>query len=454
MVMISVFLCSWSLMAKAPSEVAKAIILKGNVSEVFMNDLGKKESRTLKRGDNIHEGAQITCDKSGFVKLLFFDKSQMMVSPGSSIEIKSFTKKKAGMISLLKGRIRSKVTKDRMKIDQEDTSKLFIKTKTAAMGVRGTDFQVIYNPNNDVTSLLTFEGAVAMAKIDSTMDSNRLGQAALESRLNSDQAVMVRRGQYSGSMPGVNRVSLPVKISPAQLEVLRGKNEVSSKKESPKKKSKQVVRSTVPPGLNPKKVATKKDAIIQKMAGDKLGVTSKDLNSDKLKDKYFENIKSEVPPEGIVNSKTGEHAPAAGGFIDTKTGLYVPPGKGDAFDPEAGVYVPGPEVGTIDSQTGDYVAPEGTQLADNGSLIKVNSSEGRGPASVGSSTVIKNVNQNDFFAESVKQDQSFQNEGVGTSIDFNDYKKETVINYNDNTNVLNRRTQDIERRKIKIEIKR
>ena len=454
MVMISIFLYSWTLLAKAPSEVAKAIILKGNVSEVFMNDLGKKETRTLKRGDNVHEGAQISCDKSGFVKLLFFDKSQMMVSPGSSIEIKSFTKKKAGMISLLKGKIRSKVTKDRMKIDQEDTSKLFIKTKTAAMGVRGTDFQVIYNPNNDVTSLLTFEGAVAMAKIDSTMDSNRLGQDALESQLNSEQAVMVRRGQYSGSTPGVNRVSLPVKISPAQLEVLRGKNEASVKKESPKKKSNQVVRSTVPPGLNPKKVATKKDAIIQKMAGDKLGVTSKDLKSDKLNDKYFENIKSEVPPEGVVNAKTGEHAPPAGGFIDSKTGLYIPPGKGDAFDPEAGVYVPGPEVGSIDSQTGDYVAPEGTQLADNGSLIKVSSDGGRGPASVGATTVVKNVNKNEFFAESVKQDQSFQSEGKGTSIDLNDYKKETVLNYNDNTNVLNRRTRDIERRKIKIEIKR
>jgi len=454
MVMISVFLCSWSLMAKAPSEVAKAIILKGNVSEVFTNDLGKKESRTLKRGDNIHEGAQITCDKSGFVKLLFFDKSQMMISPGSSIEIKSFTKKKAGMISLLKGRIRSKVTKDRMKIEKEDTSKLFIKTKTAAMGVRGTDFQVIFNPKNDVTSLLTFEGAVAMAKIDSARDSNRLGQDALESRLNSDQAVMVRRGQYSGSMPGTNRVSLPVKISPAQLEVLRGKNEVSSKKESLKKKGKQVVRSTVPPGLNPKKVATKKDDIIQKMAGDKLGVTSKDLNSDHLKDKYFENVKSEVPPEGIVNSKTGEHAPPAGGYIDSKTGLYVPPGKGDAFDPDAGVYVPGPEVGSIDSQTGDYVAPEGTQLADNGSLVKMDSSQGRGPASVGAATVIKNINQNEFFGDSVKQDQSYQSEGKGTSIDLNDYKKETVINYNDNTNILNRRTQDVERKNIKIEIKR
>ena len=45
---------------------------------------------------------------------------------------------------------------------------MFIKTKTAAMGVRGTDFTSIYNPSLQNTSVVTFEGDVRLAKIDPT----------------------------------------------------------------------------------------------------------------------------------------------------------------------------------------------------------------------------------------------------------------------------------------------
>ena len=441
----------------AAKEVAKAIILKGKVFESFVNQEGKTLKRVLKRGDNVHEGAKVTCDSGAFLKLLFFDKSQMMVSPNSTIEIKSFTKEKAGMIDLLKGQIRSKVTKDRMNINRSDTSKLFIKTKTAAMGVRGTDFQVIYNPKNTVTSLLTFEGAVAMAKIQDNV--KYLDQNSLESRLNSDEAVMVRRGQFSGSMPGQNRVTLPVKISPAQLEVLRGKDEVSQgKKDSKKKDKKKVVRSTVPPGLNAKKVATKKENIIQNVAEKKLGINKSDLQRDSLDNSYFEDVQTDIPPEGMVDTTTGAYAPPAGGYIDAETALYIPPEKGNAFDATTGVYVPGPEVGTIDPVSGDYLPPEGTKLSDNGQLVK--SGGTRAPASVGGNpkaNIVKNINQNGFHNNAPSHDLSYESQStkdVGTAIDFNDYKKETVIRYNDNTDILDKRTREIQRRKVRINVRR
>ena len=57
--------------------------------------------------------------------------------------VASFTKKKAGILNLIKGKLRSKVTKDYMNMSDKEKSKLFIVTKTAAMGVRGTEFQVI-----------------------------------------------------------------------------------------------------------------------------------------------------------------------------------------------------------------------------------------------------------------------------------------------------------------------
>ncbi len=458
--MIFIFSLSVASYGNSGAEVAKAILLKGEVSESYFDRNGKKQTRLLTKGSNVHEGAEVTCSSSGFVKLLFFDKSQMMISPNSTVEIKSFTKNDAGMINLIKGRIRSKVTKDRMNINNEKSSKLFIKTKTAAMGVRGTDFQVIYNPANTVTSLLTFEGAVAMAKLDSREDSNKLSNRALEARLNSSQAVMVRRGQFSGAMPGHNRVSLPVKISPVQLEKLRGTDEVSQGQIPPTKKpNSKVVRSVVPPGLDAKMVATQKDKIIESVAQKKMGLNKTDFKKERIKNAYYEKVESDIPPEGIV-SKSGDdaYAPAAGGYLDNQTGLYIAPGKGDAYDSNAGVYVPSPEVGSIDPRSGDYIPPEGTKLADSGELIKVRGT--RGPASVNGpkEIAVKNVMKNNFYDGGnarVISDSNIAAEGqVKTAIDFNDYKTETVVNYNDNTDILIKKTREVQRRKVKINIRR
>ncbi len=458
--LLTLFLLSLPIasFAESGAEVAKAIILKGKVSEIYYGRDGSKNTRVLSRGDNVHEGAQVECSNNGFVKLLFFDKSQMMVSPNSTVEIKSFTKSEAGMINLLQGRIRSKVTKDRMNITNSKSSKLFIKTKTAAMGVRGTDFQVIYNPSNSVTSLLTFEGAVAMTKLDGSKDTTRLSGRALEAQLNSAQAVMVRRGQFSGTLPGHDRVSLPVKISPVQLEKLRGSSEVSPTQVETKKRKSKVVRSVVPPGLNAKMVATKKDKIIENVAQKKMGLNKTDFKRERLKSAYFEKVESDTPPEGVIDeSGKGAYAPPAGGYIDNNSGLYIAPEKGDAFDSNTGVYVPSPELGSIDPRSGDYIPPEGTKLADSGVLVKVDST--RSPASVGGETpVIRNVLQNNFYGSddsSVIRDSSLPAKGeIDTAINFNDYKTETVINYNDNTDILIKKTREVQRRKVRINVTR
>ena len=70
-------------------------------------------------------------------------------------------KNEVGIITLLKGKIRSKVKKTKA----HSKNKFFVKTQNAALGVRGTDFQTIYNPENNVTNLLTFKGKVAMINV-------------------------------------------------------------------------------------------------------------------------------------------------------------------------------------------------------------------------------------------------------------------------------------------------
>ena len=125
------------------------------------------------------------------------------------MKIKEFPKSDAGIIQLMKGQIRSKVTKDYMNMKDKNKSKLFIKTKTAAMGVRGTDFQVNYNPINEATSLVTFEGNVVMAQL-TNLGEMAVTQNNLEQVVSSDQAVSVKKGQYSGASPKTPRANKSV----------------------------------------------------------------------------------------------------------------------------------------------------------------------------------------------------------------------------------------------------
>jgi hypothetical protein len=78
----------------------------------------------------------------------------------------------------------------------------------------------------------------------------------------------------------------------------------------------------------------------------------------------------DIPPEGFMNAKTGEHAHASGGYIDVDTAIYIPPPPGSTFDPNTGVYIPPKEYGDFDHHTGEYIAPEGFTLDHEGEFHK------------------------------------------------------------------------------------
>jgi len=77
------------------------------------------------------------------VKLIFIDKSTMNLGPGSQVVINSFPKNEAGIISLVKGQIRSQVTKDYMEMKSHETSKLYIKLALRPLGFAGQIFKLI-----------------------------------------------------------------------------------------------------------------------------------------------------------------------------------------------------------------------------------------------------------------------------------------------------------------------
>lgn len=299
----------------ASKGVAKVIKARGKVFEV-------NSKKKLKKGDWIKEGAEILTKNRSFIKLLFIDKSKMSLGPNSQMVVTKFPKKKAGIISLMKGQLRSQVTKNYMQMSDKDKSKLFIKTKTAAMGVRGTDFQVNFNVRNQNTSLITFEGAVAMGAIGDLRKG--LSQKRLESIVSSPTAVMVRRGQFSGVMPNVDTKPLaPIKLNKKQLKALESndgsKTSSTSKKGKP---AKLATRSILPPGVEGEEFAgAGKKEILEEMAKIDGGLSTIDLdeNGDDT------NIESQ---DYAGNTKLND-----GGLIDTENVLYIAPPKDAAIDP-------------------------------------------------------------------------------------------------------------------------
>ena len=190
-------------------------------------------------------------------------------------------KKRVSLISLIKGKLRTKVIKKAEKNKKKDSShSLYIKTVTASLGVRGTDFQVLYNKNNKVTSLLTYEGEVKISKnkirkkgFSPKTDEDILEEQRkqMEKVLNSKESVTVPKGQFSGVNPKLKKTTLPVKISPKQFTLLYKNDELKA---------------------------------------------AKNLKEIMQKD-YIEQAEQQAPLEGLKRPGSGDFAPRSGGFCNT-----------------------------------------------------------------------------------------------------------------------------------------
>lgn len=394
---LSFCLSSLSGHAIAASEgVAKIIILKGSAFAIGPD----KQKVAVSKNSWLKEGTVLHTEPKSFAKLLFIDKSQMNLGPDSQMVISEFPENKAGIITLMKGELRSQVTKNYMDMDKGEKSKLYIKTKTAAMGVRGTEFHVSFNPENLKTALVTLSGEVSFVQVNSEVIAGSIDRAVLERAVSSSDAVTVTKGQFSGAGPDLPRATLPVTISPAQFEVIKNNDgtkepvegDDQAKSEAPKK----TFRSVVPPGMSAKAVANEGSGMekaLKSTAGEQTMAKAQAAITQNTASKLDEKA---PPPEGYVNGKTGAIAPTAGGFIDMKTAQYIPPPKGSSFDPATKTYTPPASMGSFDPATGAYKNDSFT-LTSKGEFIAktvieptgTTQTSGRAPASEGTTTISK-----------------------------------------------------------------
>ena len=228
-----ILLCSLvnsiNIWANAPiSTVSK---IKGDVKAQLAD--GTQIIVTLSK--EIPEGATIQTGNESFVMLKFIDQSNLTIGANSILKIASFNLQKPGIISLIQGQLRAQVIKaSETKANTSSTqSKLFVTTNNAAMGIRGTDFQVNYSTEDATTSLLTFNGQVAFNKLKEEHLGKPQSALFLESVLEQKGKVMITPGLISLVTKNNNAPIEPVKIEALKLRELE-------KQEVPKEITKEL----------------------------------------------------------------------------------------------------------------------------------------------------------------------------------------------------------------------
>ncbi len=293
---LALSLISFNVFAIKP--VTKVINLEGDV--LVKNSDGKISQASLNM--ELNEGSYIKTAKNSKLDLEFIDKSIVTIGPNALFKIQSFTTEAPGILALIRGEMRSKVSKEYMDIEDKNKSKLFVRTKSAAMGVRGTEFNIDYDEKNEKTTLVTLEGKVAFNQLQQHERNRELTQKELDSILERKERLMVERGQMTmvdrrsaqpEKLKRLDEKSLD-KIKEKLMKRIENKKEISPIKSEPDMDFKDDI-SLKPVDLSIKNIEQRKD--IKK--DERL-----DQNRDRKRDNRLEERKLEPKDDASTPIKT------------------------------------------------------------------------------------------------------------------------------------------------------
>jgi hypothetical protein len=328
-------------MSFAQTKVAVVKLLRGEVSAI---NVGK--TTPLKVDDWVEEGMIVKTEEKSFVKLVFVDKSQMNVGPNSEMKIENFSGKDSGVIDLVKGKIRSQVTKDYLQIQDKDKSKVFIKTQNAVMGVRGTDFMI--TTNGASTSTILFEGEVVFNKLPERTSS----PAQLEQIVNN--GVRIFPGEFSVMDQSRPMPTVPALLNIQQREKLEKNTEFNSDRTPSNTAKVQSSKSMIPEGLNGKLIANNSD------------VLKKEVSQVEQVNTTANRSPSSSDPEGYVKGELVK--PANGSFVHIESGVIVPPAGDSVLDTNTNTFIPTQSAGEV-AANGEYVPPQNVEITNDGKIL-------------------------------------------------------------------------------------
>ena len=160
---------SSAALSEAQAKLGKVLKAEGTV--MF-------NGKAVKAGDPLDGAGTIKTGADGKAKIILnASKSLAYMNPGAELEIKD----KTAVVTLGAGVARWVVEKVVAEQGKQPAKSLVVVTRTAAMGVRGTDFLTVVNPLLGETEIICFDGKVELA-----------------SRAAKDDTVMVGKNQWGG----------------------------------------------------------------------------------------------------------------------------------------------------------------------------------------------------------------------------------------------------------------
>ena len=139
---------------------------EGDVIIVRKDAGGPKEYRPVVNGF-VLESDLIKTGRGGKIQIVFNNDSTTYIGERSRVELSYYGVNRGYLkqiVSLVSGKIRTFVTKSARKRDVR------VVNKNVVMGVRGTDFVVVFNDKSDTTTVFTFEGSVNLVKVPANTD--------------------------------------------------------------------------------------------------------------------------------------------------------------------------------------------------------------------------------------------------------------------------------------------
>ena len=153
-------------------EIGKATLVKGTA---WLEELSGKRDQVFV-GDSVSLKDLLITGKSAEVKVEFQDGNEIHIQPGSRVKIKEYdlkTKRRRGrrvLLYLIKGQVRNKV---KNKYNNKVSSSYRVKTRSAVVGVRGTDFVVTFKVGHkERTKVETLSGEVKLANLNFSQSVN------------------------------------------------------------------------------------------------------------------------------------------------------------------------------------------------------------------------------------------------------------------------------------------
>lgn len=196
LILLVVGSCSQAL---AEETYGLMMIVKGQVQVAKL----RAQPTGAKVGTKVYPQDTIITGKDSRAKIVMSDRNIINVLPETKLRIDQYIselKEKNVRLSLIEGKVRTNVEQ---KYDNNE-NRFEIKTPSAVVGVRGTQFVTSYKRSTNVTAVTTFRGEVIFRGLDAL--SNK-----------QTEAVMVKRGETSENFDG-KQPGTPVKMNPVEFK--------------------------------------------------------------------------------------------------------------------------------------------------------------------------------------------------------------------------------------------